>query len=150
QQAGVQQPVPQVELVWSSLLSVTAQDRTAPVEVKLRFRLKKQLINATFHWHPNGQLANSFNYEDGTVLQPKDVALPQQWLARMQFYALAFSSIPPPAAVNSAVSLQPNGAGLAAVLDDLKDTHPERWELLLAEMCQWLPEYDYILFDKPQ
>jgi predicted ATPase len=39
---------------------------------------------------------------------------------------------------------------LAAVLDDLKDNHPERWESLLAEMRRWLPEYDYIQFDKPQ
>ena len=39
---------------------------------------------------------------------------------------------------------------LPAVLDDLKDNHPERWDALLTEMCRWLPEYDYILFDKPQ
>jgi predicted ATPase len=39
---------------------------------------------------------------------------------------------------------------LAAVLDDLKDNYPERWEVLLTEMRRWLPEYDYILFDKPK
>ena len=44
----------------------------------------------------------------------------------------------------------PSGAGLAAVLDDLKDNNPERWEMLLAEMRRWIPEYDHILFDKPQ
>ena len=67
----------------------------------------------------------------------------------MQTYALDSSAIAQPFAVNSG-PLQPNGAGLAAVLDDLKDNHPERWDSLLAEMCNWLPEYDYILFDKPQ
>src|SRR5262249_22466967 len=46
--------------------------------------------------------------------------------------------------------LNPSGQGLPAVLDDLKDNHPERWELLLAEMRRWLPEYDHIQFDKPQ
>ncbi|MCI0659353.1 MAG: AAA family ATPase, partial [Acidobacteria bacterium] len=50
----------------------------------------------------------------------------------------------------SDAGLQPDGKGLAAVLDDLKDNHPERWDLLLAEMRRWLPEYDYIQFDKPQ
>src|SRR5262249_54644190 len=29
------------------------------------------------------------------------------------------------------------------------DNAPERWASLLAEMREWLPEYDYILFDKP-
>jgi predicted ATPase len=68
----------------------------------------------------------------------------------METYALDFSAIAAPLLVTPGVSLQWNGAGLAAVLDDLKDNHPERWDALLAEMCEWLPEYDYILFDKPQ
>jgi predicted ATPase len=67
----------------------------------------------------------------------------------MQTYALDPSQIAPPSAVNSG-PLHPTGAGLAAVLDDLKDNYPERWERLLAEMRNWLPEYDYVLFDKPQ
>jgi hypothetical protein len=36
--------------------------------------------------------------------------------------------------VNSGASLQSNGGGLAAVLDDLKDNHPEQWDALLTEM----------------
>ena len=50
----------------------------------------------------------------------------------------------------SSRSLNYNGTGLAAVLDDLKDNYPERWELLLAEFREWLPEYDHIQFVKPQ
>ena len=42
-----------------------------------------------------------------------------------------------------------NGSNLAAVLDDLKDNHVDRWELLLAEFREWLPEYDYIQFTRP-
>lgn len=45
--------------------------------------------------------------------------------------------------------LQRDGEGLAAVLDDLKDNHKQRWDSLLVEMERWLPEYDYNLFDKP-
>ncbi|HEY7314734.1 MAG TPA: AAA family ATPase [Gemmataceae bacterium] len=140
----------QLEMPWASLLSVTAEDRTAPVEIKLRLRIKARIVVATFHWHSNGEVSRQFNYEDGTVLPPKDAELPLQWLARMQTYALDFSAIKQPVAVNSGATLKPNGEGLAAVLDDLKDNQPERWESLLAEMCRWLPEYDYILFDKPQ
>jgi len=70
------------------------------------------------------------------------------WLASMQTYALDAVAIAHPIAVSS-VPLQSNGMGLVAVLDDLKDNYPERWEALLAEMRLWLPEYDSIQFDKP-
>lgn len=71
-----------------------------------------------------------------------------QWLSRMQTFSLDATAIAQPAQVNSGC-LQENGVGLAAVLDDLKDNYPERWKALLAEMPGWLPEYDYIMFDKP-
>ena len=45
--------------------------------------------------------------------------------------------------------LQSTGSNLAAVLDDIKDNHPERWESLLDEFREWLPEYDHIQFVKP-
>src|SRR5439155_9205875 len=40
-------------------------------------------------------------------------------------------------------------AGLATVLDQLRDGHPERFERLNQEWGRWLPEYDRILFDTP-
>ncbi len=142
--------VAQLGMDWASLLSVTAEDRTAFVEIKLRLRLKKQAFDALFQWHPNaGQVGLQFNSEDGAVLRPAAAALPLQWLGRMHTFALDSSVIAQPVAVNSG-SLQSSGAGLAAVLDDLKDNNPERWELLLAELRRWLPEYDHILFDKFQ
>jgi len=132
---------------WSSLVSVTAEDRNAPVEIKVR--LEKRLVVATFQWRPNGQVARELAHENGTSLEPAETMLPLQWLGRMETYALDASAIARPIPVNSG-PLQENGHGLAAVLDDLKDNHPDRWESLLAEMRRWLPEYDYIQFDKPQ
>jgi predicted ATPase len=132
-----------------SLLSITTEDRQAPVGITLRLLCKKRIVLATFEWHPNKQVPVMFRYEDGTVLPPPDAALPLNWLARMRIFALETAAIANPVPVSSG-SLQTNGGGLAAVLDDLKDNHPERWELVLAEMSRWLPEYDYILFDKPQ
>jgi predicted ATPase len=137
-------------IAWPHLLSITTEDRTAIVEVKLRLRLQKQAFVATFQWHPNaGRVSMQFNLADGTILQPPEAALPLEWLGRMQTYSLDASLIARPIAVSSG-PLQSSGAGLAAVLDDLKDNSPERWELLVDEMRRWLPEYDYILFDKPQ
>src|SRR5579875_2557270 len=136
-------------LNWASCRSVTAEDR-APTEIKLRLRRDEQSIIAVSHWE-GGLDPLAFNHANGTKLPLFDaqVDVLLDWLGRMQVYALDFSAIAQPAQVN-ARPLQRNGAGLAAVLDDLKDNYPDRWELLLAEMRRWLPEYDHILFDKPQ
>jgi predicted ATPase len=67
----------------------------------------------------------------------------------MTVFTLDFAAIAQPVAVQAAPGLSLNGGGLAAVLDDLKDNHLERWNSLLAEMREWLPEYDTIVFDKP-
>lgn len=42
-----------------------------------------------------------------------------------------------------------DGSNLAAVLDNLRDTHPERFEGLNRELNRWLPEFDRILFETP-
>ena len=46
-------------------------------------------------------------------------------------------------------SLGENGSNLAAVLDALRDSHPERFEALNKELNRWLPEFDRILFETP-
>jgi predicted ATPase len=127
------------------LRTITVEGES-PVEVKLRLRLDDQVVIATFRWHPNGRVTRQFKNEDGIPVIPP--VRPLQWLKRMQTYSLDPAIIALPHMVSSQ-PLQPQGAGLAAVLDDLKDNHPDRWEMLLAEMRQWLPEYDYVQFDKP-
>jgi predicted ATPase len=147
-QVGIQRQ-DRVSLIWASLLSVMAEDRQALVEVKLRLRLKGRIVVATFQWHPNGQVIWQFHGEDGSELQSTDTRLPLTWLGQMQTYALDSSAIANSVPVSS-WGLNWSGGGLAAVLDDLKDNSPDRWDALLREMRQWLPEYDYIMFDKPE
>jgi predicted ATPase len=43
--------------------------------------------------------------------------------------------------------LDQSGGGLAAVLDALRDSHPERFEDLNKEIARCLPEYDRMLFE---
>jgi predicted ATPase len=58
-------------------------------------------------------------------------------------------------AIASAVETTPHpelgedGSNLAAVLDALRDSHPERFEDLNKEFHRWLPEFDRILFETP-
>jgi predicted ATPase len=46
--------------------------------------------------------------------------------------------------------LLPNGSNLAAVLDALTDSDPERFEALNRELHRWLPEFDRVLFETPK
>jgi predicted ATPase len=151
QQAGVQRPPPALPgLVRASLVSITSDNQNAPVEVKLRLRHKERLIFATFEWPPNqGIPVGRYQYNDRPGVQQADMEYAQQWLARVQVYVFNLTAIGNPAHVTTG-PLQSNGGGLAAVLDDLRDNHSERWNSLLAEMCRWLPEYKNIEFDKPQ
>jgi energy-coupling factor transporter ATP-binding protein EcfA2 len=133
---------------WASLQNVTTGDRSAAVEVKVWVRLQKQRIMATFQWHPDGRFTRTLANEDGNDVQPNDATATVNWLNGMRMFSLDARAMAQPVPVNSN-PLQPNGSGLAAVLDNLKDNEPERWESLLAEMRRWLPEYDQIMFEKP-
>ena len=135
------------------LFSVTADDPGAVLEIKLRLSIMGRMAAFVFQWIPDAPASDlvrtQFAYQDGTAIEPAHAFSAFQWLSRMQSFALDSTAIGQPVAVNSG-PLQQSGFGLAAVLDDLKDNHPERWESLLAEMRSWLPEYDHIQFDKPQ
>lgn len=134
---------------WKSLVSVPGQDNKTVVEVKLHVRWSESLVVVPYLWKSNGDtVMGELRIESGKELHGEPVNALRQWLSRMQVFALDATAIAQPVAVNSG-PLQFNGHGLAAVLDDLKDNHPERWEALLDELGRWLPEYDYILFDKP-
>ena len=61
-----------------------------------------------------------------------------------------------PDKIADSVSIQPNidlsedGGGLSGVLDQLRDTHPEKFEELNRELNTWFHEYDRILFEVPE
>jgi predicted ATPase len=133
----------------AALLSVSADDREAAVDIKFNLRLNDQPVVVTLEWNAVDGRSIQFTSSRGRPPQPDEDPL-RAWLSRMRVYALDAAAIGNPVQVNFGPSLQKNGTGLAAVLDDLKDNHPERWNTLLTEMREWLPEYDNILFDKPQ
>lgn len=65
-------------------------------------------------------------------------------------YSLDAQAIAAPTQLAPSMTLDPNGAHLAGVLDRLRDNVPERFEALNEELGRWLPEYDRILFDTPK
>ena len=70
-------------------------------------------------------------------------------LNKQRHFALDARKIAEPVQLQPEMELSPEGHNLAGVLDRLRDTHPERFEGLNAELSRWLPEYDRILFDTP-
>jgi hypothetical protein len=148
---GFQRPQgAQIDLPARSLRSLTASGDDSPVSVQLRLSLKDRGILATYSWNKDtGQLSRQLRLDDGQNMPDALAQEANLWLARMQSFSLDPDVIGQPFPV-TADPLQPNGAGLVSVLDNLKDNYPERWEGLLAELREWLPEYDHILFDKPQ
>ncbi|GIW79028.1 MAG: hypothetical protein KatS3mg105_0835 [Gemmatales bacterium] len=147
--AGIVNNSPDNQLNRTSLLSVSAENRNEAVELRLTLRLKSQPIIATFQWERSRPPVCSLQHDNGKEIHGELSDLARNWLGRMQVFSLDYCAIAQPVPVNAEAGLQANGRGLSAVLDDLKDNHPEKWESLLKEMRQWLPEYDYILFDKP-
>jgi predicted ATPase len=136
--------------IWSKVRSITATEQEVEVTVKLRVRWERRSVVAVFEWNAGrGHITAQFNQPDGTILELAAAEPIVRWLARIQTYALNPAATAGAAAV-SAAPLGWDGSGLVAVLDDLKDNYPDRWESLLAELRRWLPEYDTIAFDKPQ
>jgi predicted ATPase len=126
--------------------------RTVASPVEIKFRVRDDINGKVeFRWSmpPNRVLIHQELENGKVVLDPASRMAFFEKLGKIQTYSLDPTMIAMPVPVNS-VPMGANGNGLVAVLDDLKDNYPERWEMLLAEFREWLPEYDHIQFNKPQ
>lgn len=73
------------------------------------------------------------------------------WNMLMSFRIFSFEAEAMAATVQTEPrpELGSDGSKLAAVLDGLRDSHPERFDALNVELGRWLPEFDRILFATP-
>jgi predicted ATPase len=99
-------------------------------------------------WSTNSN--SSFeNQNPWTPHDPRSYARLRDFASRFLVAAFDPNMIVQAVSLNPDWVLQPNGFGLAGVLDRLRDNHPERFEALNQEWGRWLPEFDRILFDTP-
>ncbi|HET6428103.1 MAG TPA: AAA family ATPase [Phycisphaerae bacterium] len=70
-------------------------------------------------------------------------------LAGIGLYSLRPEMVAKPVELQPNTRLHSNGFGLAVVLDQLRDQHPERFDRLNAEIGTWIPEFDRVLFQTP-
>lgn len=84
----------------------------------------------------------------GTIARA-DLTAIRRSISRIRIYSLDAKAIAPPATVTGSPELQENGAGLAAVLDGIRDEDIERFNAINAELRHWLPEFREIHFERP-
>lgn len=73
----------------------------------------------------------------------------RDYLGSFRIYSFTASAIAADVDTSPHPQLGEDGSNLPAVLDALRDTHPERFEELNRELNRWLPEFDRILFETP-
>ena len=70
-------------------------------------------------------------------------------LRGLRVYSLDARIIGAPVQLQPHAELSEHGGNLSVVLTHLQDQEPERFEALNAELGQWLPEFDRVLFTTP-
>jgi hypothetical protein len=87
---------------------------------------------------------------DGEMASPADIEIRQNDIAGIRIFSLDAAKIAAPSPVQGIIELGSDGTGLAAVLDGMRDEAPEQFQAIENQIGEWLPEFDKILFDRPQ
>ena len=83
-------------------------------------------------------------------IKPQEQTMQQNAVQGIRVYSLDADKIAGVAQVKKGViELANDGAGLAAVLDGMRDDAPEQFKAIENQIGEWLPEFDRILFDRP-
>jgi predicted ATPase len=82
-------------------------------------------------------------------IKPHDRETQQDSVKGIRVFSLDAERIAAMAPVRERVVLGDDGTGLAAVLDGLRDEAPEQFKAIESQIGEWLPEFDRILFDRP-
>jgi len=90
-------------------------------------------------------IQGGFN-QDGS--SSRDMVQPvHETLSRMRKFTFLPGELARPTQLRLNVELGTQGQGLAVVLDQLRDTDPERFDELNQELSRWLPEFNCVLFE---
>jgi predicted ATPase len=74
----------------------------------------------------------------------------QNTVGKIRVFSLDANRIAQPSPVQGIIELAGDGAGLATVLDGMRDDAPEQFKAIESQIGGWLPEFDRILFDRPK
>jgi predicted ATPase len=134
---------------FSDLASFQARDiGDAQVSVKLRWSGLRSPITFERRWRPS-------NTQGGGLLNPdrvdqRDQEAVQDAVRRIRIFSLDANRIATPSPVQGIIELASDGAGLATLLDGMRDDAPEQFKTIERQIGKWLPEFDCILFGRPR
>lgn len=134
-----------VQLDFRKMLTISGPPSSPPqIQVRAKWASPVRGTISTLSIEPHYQHVST-PFPGGPTLLPE----PQARLSRIRLFRFDPDQLAAPVQLVPNVELQSNGAGLAGVLDRLRDQTPERFEALNRELGEWFEEYDRVLFENP-
>ncbi len=137
------------ETKFSRVASFNVRDaKDASVLVRLTWSESPSLITFWYRWDANGGVQPGLDAPRGPAYEQIKADM---WnaLNRIRVFSLDAQRLAGLAPVQSSIELACDGTGLAAVLDGMRDEAPEHFKAIESQLGEWLPEFDRILFDRP-
>lgn len=126
---------------YDDLVSVDQRGGNRSVEVKFVWDVEGPESATVLKWDRGNQSSRGSSRGESEEIK--------LFTSRIRVFSLVPTAIAQPVQLVPNVQLEPNGTGLAGVLDNLRDTLPDRFNAFNTEMSKWLPEYDQIVFSVP-
>lgn len=121
------------------------------VEVNIEWNVDDSIVTGRSGWQYTSHYFRQFGLDlEPTGLPDDVVANLTTALSRLQIYSFAADKLADAVQLLPNAKLEETGYNLAGVLDNLRDSEPERFETLNEELKRWLPEFDRILFTTPK
>jgi predicted ATPase len=128
---------------------VTVGAATELVQVIIQWGPPHEGLKTVTSWSATTGNTRQTTLMDGHSVQEHRWQPLENELSALRVYALDAASVSQAAMLVPTAELAFNGGNLVAVLDQLRDRHPDRFEQLNSELGRWLPEFDHILFETP-
>ncbi len=130
---------------WDRVKSAGTNDE---VEVTAHWGADQDHILTRAVWRPNKSPHVQCTPQSDRA-DPARIRQVQNTLGRIRYYSLDPQALSSTVQLQPNLELDPNGINLVAVMDQLRDRDPERFEAMNVELHRWLPEYDRVMFDTP-
>ena len=120
-------------LHWQSIVSANIKDE----KVSIKFVGEEGIENVS--WQVNSPGHRGVNFDSEL----------EYLIGKFQIFSFDSEKVASPVPIQANTILEENGYGLAGILDQLRDSEPEKFEELNKELNRWFYEYDRILFEVP-
>ena len=135
----------------------TCDAETAEVSVRLNWKDFPPATAFEQFWTLSGPRATIVTSRDSggkpslaAVFSKREQLPIAKAIDRIRVFSLDANRIATPSLVQGIIELASDGAGLATVLDGMRDDAPTQFAAIERQIGEWLPEFDCILFDRPQ